>query len=185
MGIAHEVLRKVGQALRPLHAGERKLAVAKLGSEGNQTLHVTSSAFPADGALPLSATAQGGNTAPPIAWKGVPEHAQSVVVVCEDPDAPFPQPYVHWLVYDLPPVDGEVGPALYADARAGENSKGDLGFTGAAPPPGHGVHHYHFQVFALDVSLGLEQGAGRGALFEAMRGHVLAWGQVVGTWESR
>ena len=69
--------------------------------------------------------------------------------------------------------------------RHGKNSKLSTGFTPAAPPPGHGPHHYHFQVFALDVALIDPPGIGRGSLVDRMKGHVLAWGEIVGVYERR
>jgi Raf kinase inhibitor-like YbhB/YbcL family protein len=134
--------------------------------------------------LPLSATADGDGAPPHLEWIGVPASARSVAIVVEDPDAPFPRPFVHWLVFDIDPatvssIDFRHG----VPGREGKNSMMKAGFTPAAPPPGNGMHRYYFQVFALDVVLGLEEGAGRSALIDAMRGHIVAWGQLVGTYE--
>jgi Raf kinase inhibitor-like YbhB/YbcL family protein len=104
-------------------------------------------------------------------------------VVVEDPDAPLPEPFVHWIVYGLPANVSSLDASTMAHACEGKNSTMMTGFTPAAPPPGHGLHRYHFQVFALDAHLVLEAGPGRSKLFDAMRGHVLAWGEVVGTYE--
>jgi Raf kinase inhibitor-like YbhB/YbcL family protein len=106
--------------------------------------------------------------------------------MCEDPDAPFPEPFVHWIVYGIPPTVHALDGARATQWKEGRNSKLQTGFTGAAPPSGHGVHHYHFQVLALDKPLDQEEpGLGRGALLSAMRGHVLAFGDLVGTYERR
>lgn len=185
MGLAYEVVKRLGRVLRPVRAGANKLAAGKLGSEDNATLEVTSSAFHVGQELPRSATADGEGIPPPIAWKGVPEGARSMALVCEDPDAPFPEPFVHWIVYGIPAKDGTLDTSALSTAREGLNSRGTRGYTGAAPPPGHGTHHYHFQVFALDTELPLHPGAGRSALLAAMRGHVVAWGDHVGTYGRR
>jgi Raf kinase inhibitor-like YbhB/YbcL family protein len=182
MGIAHEVVKKIGQVLGPVHAGTEKLAASKLGTADNAILKVSSDAFRIGESLPRAATSDGEGTPPMIRWQGVPPSARSVAVVCEDPDAPLPQPFVHWIVYGLPGRDATLDTTLLATAREGANSKGLTGYTGAAPPPGHGLHHYHFQVFALDVPLELGAGAGRSEVLEAMRGHVVAWGDLVGTY---
>ena len=120
---------------------------------------------------------------PPISWRGVPAGARSVVVVCEDPDAPVPEPFVHWIVYGLPAHDGTLDASTLATAREGRNSIGKKGYAGASPPAGHGPHHYHFQVFALDNELSVDLGAGRSTLLDAMRGHVVARGDLVATYE--
>ena len=93
-----------------------------------------------------------------------------------DPDAPFPEPYVHWMVYGIAP-NASFGERY----NEGKNSKLAIGFTPAAPPRGHGLHHYHFEVFALDAATDYDPGVGRSQLLEQMKGHVLGWGEVIGT----
>jgi Raf kinase inhibitor-like YbhB/YbcL family protein len=112
----------------------------------------------------------------------VPASTKSVAVVCEDPDAPLPEPFVHWMVYGLPSTVQELDGTAAAHPE-GLNSKLSIGYAPVSPLTGHGEHHYHFEVFALDVPLSLPRGAGRSALIEAMRGHVVAWGDIVGTYE--
>ena len=185
MGIMRETAKKAGRALGSVHAGTEKLAASELGDEDNAVLEVTSPDFHVGDPLPRGATAEGEGIPPRIVWKGVPEEARSVALVCEDPDAPTPEPFVHWMVYGLPGSDGTVDAQEARRAREGKNSTMRSGFTPAAPPPGHGTHHYHFQVFALDRELELPEGAGRTELFDAMRGHVVAWGDLVGTHERR
>jgi Raf kinase inhibitor-like YbhB/YbcL family protein len=183
MGFAQNAVFTVGRALRGLRAGELKLATRKLGLRSPGAITVTSAAFEHGHALPLSATADGDGLPPPIAWRGVPTFARGLVLICEDPDAPFPKPFVHWLVYGMPASpDGVLARTPH---REGKNSTLAHGFTPAAPPPKHGKHRYHFQLFALDHDLALEAGAGRSALLEAMRGHVVAWGELIGTYERR
>ena len=182
MGIAHEIAKGIGKGLRSVRAGEEKIAAAKLVA-ARPTLELTSDAFSNGGALPRSATADGEGVAPAIRWRGVPHHARSLALVVEDPDAPLHEPFVHWLVWGLPARDdGSIDVGAASNARQGKNSKQTRGFTPASPPPGHGPHRYHFQLFAIDREIDVEDGAGRGALFDAMRGHVVAWGEIIGTY---
>ena len=185
MGFAHDVAGTIGKALRSVHAGLQRLAANKLGVAHLQSVEVASPDFEAGGALPSDATVEGLGLPPTIAWRGVPPWTRSIVLLAEDPDAPYPEPFVHWMVYGLPPtvtvLDGK--PEGYG--HEGKNSKLKSEFTPAAPPAGHGVHHYHFQVFALDTEIELQDGAGRHTLLEAMRGHVVTWGELVGTYERR
>jgi Raf kinase inhibitor-like YbhB/YbcL family protein len=183
MTIAHEVSVAAGHVISGIHAGAQKLAAHKVAKDIAPSIEVRSVAFDADSALPISCTADGVGAPPPLAFHGVPEAASSLVVLCEDPDAPFFEPYVHWLIYGMPGVAEDIDAESQASYRSGQNSKLELGYTPAAPPPGHGVHHYHFQVFALDRALDLEPGTGRGDVLDAMTGHVLAWGELVGTYE--
>jgi Raf kinase inhibitor-like YbhB/YbcL family protein len=183
MGLAHEIGKNIGKAIEPIRAGDDKIASRKLGvTEASRTIDVTSTAFTDGGSLPVTFTADGAGLAPPITWSSVPDAARSLVLIAEDPDAPFPKPFVHWLVYSLPVTTTSIASSP-AGGREGKNSMLKTGYTPAAPPAGHGMHHYHFQVFALDIVLELGEGAGRSALLEAMRNHVIAWGEIVATYE--
>jgi Raf kinase inhibitor-like YbhB/YbcL family protein len=183
MGIAHDLSVAAGHALSGVHAGEKKLASHKVATALSPSIQVTSHAFDAGGGLPVACTVDGAGAPPPIEFHGVPREATSIVLICEDPDAPIPEPYVHWLVYGVPGSAGRIDMHSQVGYRQGLNSKLDRGYTPAAPPPGHGLHHYHFQVFALDHGLALEAGAGRGDVIDAMQGHVISWGEVVATYQ--
>jgi Raf kinase inhibitor-like YbhB/YbcL family protein len=183
MSIAHRVSKSVGSALKSLHAGDQKLAAAKIANGVLPTLQISSDWFEQGASLPVRCTADGEGLAPPLRWSKPSLETKSLVVICEDPDAPMPEPYVHWLVYAIPPTIETLDTATLSSVRQGENSKLKTGFTPAAPPPGHGIHHYHFQLFALDTSINLDRGAGRGKLFESMVGHVIDWGELIGTYK--
>jgi Raf kinase inhibitor-like YbhB/YbcL family protein len=183
MGLAHEVGKSIGKVIEPIRAGDDKIAARKLSvAEDTRTINVTSTAFTDGGSLPVTFTADGAGVAPPIAWSNIPDGARSVVLIVEDPDAPAPKPFAHWLVYSLPVTAGSIASSP-AGGREGKNSMLKNGYTPPAPPAGHGMHHYHFQVFALDVVLELGEGAGRSALLDAMRNRVIAWGEIVATYE--
>lgn len=121
---------------------------------------------------------------PPLLW-GSAAGAQSWVVMVEDPDAPSPRPFLHWLAWNLPAAtlnlpEGLTRATTPPGMVEGLNGKGDPGWVAPKPPPGTGDHHYHFQVFALDTLLNLASAASRDDVVAAMKGHVLAAGETVG-----
>lgn len=151
-------------------------------------------AFEKDKPIPGQYAKEGHNASPVVEWSNVPDGTKSFVVIVDDPDAAKPKPFTHWLAYDIPSItmklrEGVPGTPLLQDPKdmkQGANSMGSVGYTGPNPPVGDPAHHYHFQVFALDVeTLGLEPGAKRDAVLKAMDGHVLAEGQIVGTFERK
>jgi Raf kinase inhibitor-like YbhB/YbcL family protein len=183
MGLAHDIRKNIGKAIEPIRAGDDKLASRRLGvTDGIRTIEITSSAFTDGGSLPVTFTADGAGIAPPITWSNMPDGARSLVLIAEDPDAPMPNPFVHWLVYGLPVTTGSITTSPDG-GREGKNTLLKNGYAPASPPRGHGLHHYHFQIFALDTVLELGEGAGRNALLDAMRNHVIAWGEIVATYE--
>jgi len=167
-------------------ASDSGLAIADPGLTAPGKLKVSSPAIAPGGAVPVRYTADGEGVSPPLAWTGAPSGAKSVALIVEDPDAPLPQPFVHWMVWDIP-----AGTASIAEGSAPAGAHqgklmfvGKVGYMGPKPPPG-GPHHYHFQVFALDRPVGLADGAERAALVGAMKGHVLASGELVGTYQHK
>jgi hypothetical protein len=172
-------------------AGEEKLAWAKpeLAAEG--VLNVRSAAFEEGQPIPKKYSGDGENISPPISWSGSAQRAQSYALVVEDPDAPTPEPFVHWLIYNIPATvrqlpenvgSQEIVPEL-GQAMQGKNSRMKIGWVGMGPPKGDTPHRYFFQLFALDTRLDLEPGAGRTALFDAMAGHVIGRGRLMGTYQ--
>ena len=191
MDVIHGVRRAVGQALRSVHAGSGKLASHEVQPAGGTSLFVASPAFCANGAIPRRHSAQGENLSPALYWSGAPDGTTELLLICEDPDAPRAKPYVHWTLYGLSPkltALPEGVPAMdplvsITDARQGKNSAGQIGYTGPMPPVGHGEHHYHFQLFALDIPLRFEHEPQRDELIAAISGHVLASGELIGGYE--
>ena len=176
----------LGRALKSVRAGHGKLAVARLG--GEDTLHaggfrLTSPAFE-DGAPldPMFTADEEDACAPPLAWTAPPAGTRELALIVEDPDAPTPEPLVHLLGWGL---GSAAGLLMEGDdpAEVGMNSYNQAGWLPPDPPSGHGPHDYVFQLFALDTELDLAAGAGRGALFEAIEGHVLAAAVLTGTYE--
>ena len=154
-------------------------------------IEIQSSAFSDHQAIPRRHTGDDEDASPPLAWSGLPDGTQELALVVDDPDAPSPQPWIHWVIYGIPASHAGLKAALPkgsslpdpAGAMQGKNSWGAPGYRGPAPPRGHGVHHYHFKLYALDAKLGLKPGAEKHELQSAMKGHVLAEGELVGTYQ--
>ena len=147
------------------------------------TLEVTSPAFANGETMPKEFTADGDNVSPPLEWRHVPEEAKSIALICEDPDAPRGT-FTHWVISNVDarstglPRGVPTSALLQSGARQGKNDLGTVGYSGPAPPPGS-AHRYCFRVYALDQPLVLEQGAGKAELLKAMKGHVLAQGEIM------
>jgi Raf kinase inhibitor-like YbhB/YbcL family protein len=135
-------------------------------------ISVISSAFADGEPIPQQYTCDGANDIPPIAWTGVPAQATSVALVVNDPDAPRPGGFLHWLVVDLPVGDGAV-PPVPDDARQLPNGAGNREWTGPCPPSG--VHHYEFSVYALAEPPAAETP-------DAIKEAAIAEGTLVGTY---
>jgi Raf kinase inhibitor-like YbhB/YbcL family protein len=157
------------------------------------TITVTSKSFQPNGAIPEEHSAYGQDRSPALSWLGVPKNAKSLVLMVEDPDAASPKPFAHWLIANIPPNVTELPASLpkqdrltqFGGAMQGANNMSVIGWFGPRPPAGDPPHHYHFQVFALDTTLDLKPGFNRQALLAAMKGRVLAKGEVVGVYERK
>jgi Raf kinase inhibitor-like YbhB/YbcL family protein len=149
---------------------------------GKLTIRLTSSAFAEGGMIPKDYTCDGLDKAPPLAWTSVPEKARSLVLICDDPDAPLGT-WSHWVVYGLPPTTTSWGEGVAPEqtsptVRQGKNDFGKTGYGGPCPPSG--THRYFFRLFALDTPLEPGPGATRSTLLKAIDGHVLAEGRLMG-----
>ena len=164
---------------------QHALASARTETQVSATFSITSSAFAADGAIPLRHSAYGDGVSPALSWSGMPAGARSLALMMEDPDATSARPFVHWLAWNIDPASGSLperiqsAGGVVAGLRQGRTSRDSVGYFGPRPH-GSSPHHYHFQLFALDASLDLADGADREALLAAMAGHVLAKGDLVG-----
>jgi Raf kinase inhibitor-like YbhB/YbcL family protein len=157
------------------------------------SINVTSSAFGSDARIPDRFTGDGQDVSPSIAIQDVPAAAKELALICDDPDAPTPQPWVHWVIYKIPPQTRNLPegiapvekPVPPAGVLQGKNSWRGIGYRGPAPPGGGATHHYHFKLYALDEDLGLKPGLDRASLLKAIKGHVLAEGELVGTYSRK
>jgi Raf kinase inhibitor-like YbhB/YbcL family protein len=181
----------LGALLKNVRAGHAKLAIVQNDiASGVPRIDLSSPAF-ADGArLPERFTADGAGVSPPLVWGDVPPGTSSLALLVEDADAPTPSPLVHALVWNLPPgerrlEEGAISPdgSGAEDGRdVGRNSYLGEGWLPPDPPAGHGSHDYVFQLFALSHTPEIESNPGRTSVAEALRGHVLAAGLLVGTY---
>lgn len=171
-------------------AGVELLLSRRIAAEGLPHIPVTSPAFHAGEPIPARYTSDGEGLSPPIRWRATPAGTRALALVCEDPDAPTPQPFVHLLAYNLSPQleglpEGLVGesPVALNGGAMGRNSMFRVGWAPCMPPRGDAPHHYHFQLFALDRVLDLGPRAGRSALLEAIRLRVVGFGELLGTYQ--
>jgi Raf kinase inhibitor-like YbhB/YbcL family protein len=146
-------------------------------------IQVTSTAFKEGKAIPRQFTCQGINISPPLEWTPTP-HAKTIAIIANDPDAPAGE-WTHWLVYNLPAATMgliENMPAEEKVAGGGMQGKNDFGKTAyGGPCPPKGTHRYFFKVYALDTEVALKSGAAKDQLLKAIEGHILAQGQLMGT----
>jgi Raf kinase inhibitor-like YbhB/YbcL family protein len=155
-------------------------------------LAVTSPSFAPGGAIPARHTEYADGVAPALSWTAVRD-AKSYVVIMEDPDSKPVVPVVHWLAWNIPAASTSLPEGLQEQPRLtepdgvlqGRTSHGSTGWYGPHPPVGDPPHHYHFQVYALDRMLDVPWGADRDTLLGAMQGHVLAKGELVGTYAQK
>jgi len=154
-------------------------------------LTIDTPAFDHHARVPVRYTGDGDDVSPPLAWSGLPDGTKELALICDDPDAPTPQPWVHWLLYKIPAdatglpenVPGLERLTQPAGALQGKNSWGRIGYGGPAPPRGHGLHHYHFTVYALDAILDAQPGLDKKQLLSAMQEHILGQGEIIGTYQ--
>lgn len=141
-------------------------------------LQISSPEFVSQQAIPAEFTCEGDNVAPGLRWSQVPSDAQSLVLIVDDPDAG--RVFTHWLVFNLPPRAGELADGrLPGGAIAGQNDWQTTEYQG--PCPQSGRHQYHFKFYALDTTLELEAPT-RQQVEAAMQGHILATGELIGTY---
>jgi len=162
------------------------LALVRKEAAGGGKLSVQSAGFQAGELLAAKYSEYADGVSPQLSWQAVPG-AKSYAVIMEDPDAPN-KPFVHWLAWNIPASVTSLPEGLQEQPRLtepegllqGRNTRGSIGYFGPRPPVGEPPHHYHFQVFALDAVLPLGWGADRDQLLNAIQGHVIAKGEIVG-----
>lgn len=148
-------------------------------------MELKSSAFDPGGVIPRKYTGEGEDVSPPLSWNKVPEEARELALICDDPDAPTPKPWVHWVVYNIDPSATGFPEGSVGGATEGVNDFGRTGYGGPMPPKGHGVHHYHFKLYALGEKLNLSPGLSKDQLLSAMEGKIIGEAELVGTYERK
>jgi Raf kinase inhibitor-like YbhB/YbcL family protein len=149
---------------------------------GGAKMKITSSAFNEGGNIPSKFTCDGSDTSPPLQVTSVPPGAKSLVLIADDPDAPGGL-FTHWLVWNIAPQTNSIAEGTAPKGVHGTNDFGKSGYRGPCPPPG--THRYSFKIFALDRELDLSSGAKRGQLDAAMKGHVIAQGELIGRYSRK
>lgn len=157
-------------------------------------MQLSSTAFLPNRPIPIDYSGDGRDLSPELSWINVPDGTQEFALICDDPDAPTPQPWVHWVAYKIPADWRELPEAIGNHSLEnlpdgllyGLNSWEDgsnLGYRGPLPPRGHGVHHYYFRLYALDRPLLLRPAATKQELLNAMAGHILEDSELIGTYQ--
>lgn len=171
------------QPVLPAHNDSAGVPLVDHGSAAVRSLSVESS-FKNGQMLPKTFTADGADISPPLRWDDVPPATKSIAVICLDPDAPGGVWY-HWLLYNLPArtvsIEQNVPkqPTVLGGAEQGLNDFNHVGYNGPVPPPG-AKHRYYFRVMALDTLLSLRPEVRKEELLNAVRGHILAEGEIIG-----
>lgn len=140
-------------------------------------LTIKSPAFENEGRIPEKYTCDGANISPPLWIRGVPEDAESLVLILDDPDAPGGV-FDHWILWNVSPGIEELEEGQAPDSVKGENDFGKLEYGGPCPPSG--THHYRFKLYALDSQLDLPEGSSKGDVEEAMEGKLIGQAKLVG-----
>lgn len=147
-------------------------------------MHLTSNAFEHGAEIPRKYTKDGEDVSPPLAWDGLPDGTRSLALIVDDPDAPDPahpqRTWVHWVLVDVPPATGGLREGARPPGHQGLNDWQHSKYEGPAPPKGR--HRYFFKLYALDRELRLDHHPTKDEVLRAMKGHVLAEAQLVGTY---
>ena len=152
-------------------------------------MQLTSSVFQQGAEIPSYYTSDGEDVSPELSWKDAPAETKSFALIVHDPDAPKPGGFTHWVVYDIPPETGHIEENVPSTERVaglgtqGKNDGGKVGYMGPAPPSG--THRYFFRLYALDTMLGLGVRATHKQVMDAIKGHVLAEAELMGTYENK
>ncbi|MFW6061887.1 MAG: YbhB/YbcL family Raf kinase inhibitor-like protein [Planctomycetota bacterium] len=148
-------------------------------------------AFQHEQPIPQKYSQDGENVSPPLRWSGMPDATSELALIAEDPDAPTDQPYVHWVIYKIPTTLDHLPEGVAQSPRPdrptgvyqGQNSAGNAGYDGPAPPKGHGRHRYYFTLYALDRVMNIQPGLTKNQLLEQIKPHILDQCRIIGTYE--
>jgi len=149
---------------------------------GGAKMKITSSAFQEGASIPSKFSCDGADSSPPLQIAEVPSGAKSLALIVDDPDAPSGL-FTHWMVWNIPPQTSTVAEGSAPKGVHGANDFGKSGYGGPCPPSG--THRYYFKIFALDRELDLPSGAKRSQLDAAMKGHVIAQGELLGRYSRK
>lgn len=146
-------------------------------------INLKSPSFKEGEMIPVRFTCDGEDISPELVWGSIPTECRTLAIICDDPDAPMGT-WVHWVIYNIPADLGGLEEGIPADdilpngAQQGNNGWRRIGYGGPCPPGG--THRYFFKIYALDTALDLGPGATKSELTDAMEGHIVAQGQLMG-----
>ena len=185
-------MRKIVSTLSAAILGTAACTAAATQTSASPTappsITITSPAFEPGAAIPAQYTCDGDDISPPLEWSASPEGTRSLALIMDDPDAPI-RIWVHWVVYNLPAVPRSGRRRIPREGKTfnlpdgavqGKSSFNRTDYGGPCPPAGE--HHYVFHLYALDTVLGSET-MDKAALLEAMQGHILAQGELMGVFK--
>ena len=175
------------------------MTMPSLAQDMEDTITVTSSIFDHHGMVPEENSAYGANTSIDLNWSNLPAGTQSLALICDDPKVVeigmMETPFVHWVVYNIPASASGIPGGLSSEAEPsanglagminGNNGLGRPGYFGPRPPANGQLHQYDFRIYALDADLDLDAGLGKDQLLEAIDGHVLGTGLLMGHYERK
>jgi len=168
--------------------------IALSAAEMADSIVISSSAFEHHGTVPEHYSAYGDNHSIDLAWSNLPVGTVQLALVMDDPVVPMPEPFVHWVAYNIPADANGLPGNLTKDAVVtdveglggminGLNGLRRAGYFGPRPPADGKLHAYHFRMYALDAALILPQGLNKVEMLEAIDGHVLATGMLMGHYQ--
>lgn len=143
-------------------------------------MKIESPAFQNNAKIPSKHTCEGKDVSPPLNFTNIPDHAKSLVLIVDDPDAPSGT-FDHWIVWNLPPDTHHLSEGASVP-KQGTNGFRETRYRGPCPPPGK-PHHYFFKLYALDILLDLPEGSRKAAVEGAMKGHILSEAQLIGLYQ--
>src|SRR6266404_6311934 len=150
---------------------------------GGVKMKITSPAFQEGGTIPEKFSKNGQNVSPELRIEGVPPEAKNLALIVDDPDAPVGL-FTHWIVWNIDSKTTQIAEGSAPGAAVqGKNDFGEIGYGGPQPPSG--THRYYFKIFALNSTLDLKSGAKRKEVDAAMKGHIIAQGQLMGKYSKK
>lgn len=152
------------------------------------SMKITSPAFKHEEFIPKKYTCEGDDISPALVFENVPKEAKSLVLICDDPDAPIETPWVHWVLFNLPAtlkgLDENVSIASIPGAIEAMTNFNKARWGGPCPPTGHIIHRYYFKLYALDAKLeGLDSSATKFDVLNKITGHEIAQAELVGKFQ--
>lgn len=148
----------------------------------DKIMKITSSAFENNAGIPAKYTCDGESVNPPLEFSDVPAEAKNLALIMDDPDAPVPGGFVHWVVFNIDPTTEEIAEnSAPANAVQGQGSTGEEKYVSPCPPSG--THRYFFKLYALNVMLNLDSSTKREDVELAMKGHILGQAELIGLYQ--